>query len=114
MSHYFCSYLLDLFDLLPLEHRHKSPLTKNQHKPLNQPFPPMAKTKGKRNTTLKPGKRRPQVEQVTKTKQNKKDDEKTGKYSINEKARNSQDQINKEEISNLPETEIRIMIVKML
>ena len=36
------------------------------------------------------------------------------KYSTNERARNSQDQINKEETSNLPETEFRIMIVKML
>ena len=33
---------------------------------------------------------------------------------MKEKGRNSQDQINKEEISNLPEREFRIMIVKML
>ena len=33
---------------------------------------------------------------------------------MKEQGRNSQDQINKEEISNLPETEIRVMIVKML
>ena len=46
------------------DHRHKSPLTRNQNKPLNQPFPPGQKPKGIRNITLKPGKRRPQVEQV--------------------------------------------------
>ena len=33
---------------------------------------------------------------------------------MKEQGRNSQDQINKEEISNLPERELRIMIVKML
>jgi len=49
MSHYFCNCLLDL----PLEHRHKSPLTRSQHKPLNQPFPQREKPKGRRNTTLK-------------------------------------------------------------
>jgi len=47
MSHYFCNYLLELLDLLPLEHRHKSPLT-SQHKPLNISFPPRAKTKRKK------------------------------------------------------------------
>ena len=53
MSHYFCSYLFDLFDLLPVENRHKSPLTKNQHKPLNQPFPPRAKTRREKEYNLK-------------------------------------------------------------
>ena len=33
---------------------------------------------------------------------------------MKEQGRNSQDQINKEQISNLPEREFRIMIVKML
>ena len=33
---------------------------------------------------------------------------------MKEQGRNSQDQINVEEISNLPEREFRIMIVKML
>ena len=33
---------------------------------------------------------------------------------MKEQSRNSQDQINEEEISNLPEREFRIMIVKML
>ena len=49
MSHYFCNYLLGLLDLLPLEHRHKTSLTRSQHKPLNQPFPPRVKTKGKKD-----------------------------------------------------------------
>ena len=41
--------------------------------------------------------------------------ENTEKYTtMKEKGRNSQDQINKEEISNLPERGFRIMIVKML
>ena len=33
---------------------------------------------------------------------------------MKEQERNSQDQINEEEITNLPEREFRIMIVKML
>ena len=33
---------------------------------------------------------------------------------MKEQGRNSQDQINEEEISNLPEREFRIMIVKLL
>ena len=33
---------------------------------------------------------------------------------MKEQGRNSQDQVNKEEISNLPERKFRIMIVKML
>ena len=45
----------------------------------------------------------------------KKDNEKTEKYNTNEEhGRNSKDQINKEELSNLPKREFRIMIVKIL
>ena len=33
---------------------------------------------------------------------------------MKQQGRNSQDQLNKEEISNLPEREFRIMILKML
>ena len=36
------------------------------------------------------------------------------KTQMKEQGRHSQDQINKEEISNLPEKEFRIMIVKLL
>jgi len=67
MSHYSCNYLLDLLDLLPLEHRHKSPQTRSQHKLLNQSFPTRAKNK-RRTTTLKHGKKSPQVEQDRKKK----------------------------------------------
>jgi len=47
MSQCLCNYLLDLLDLLPLEHRQKSHLTKSQHKPLNKHFSPRAKIKRK-------------------------------------------------------------------
>ena len=40
------------------------------------------------------------------------DDEKT--TQMKEQGRNSQDQINEEEISNLPEKELRVTIVKMI
>ena len=61
MFQYFCNYLLDL---LPLEHRHKSPPTRNStNHPTNISLQGQ-KSKG----TLKPGKRRAQVEQVKKKK----------------------------------------------
>ena len=69
------------------------------------------KSKGRSNTTLKPGKRRPQLEQVRKKKMMKRQRNTT---QMKGQGRNSQDQINEEEISNLPEREFRIMIVKML
>ena len=40
------------------------------------------------------------------------DDEKT--TQMKEQGRNSQDQINEEDISNLPEKELRVTIVKMI
>ena len=58
-----------------LEHKHKSPLTRSQYKPLNQPFPPRAKAKRKKEYNPKACKRRPQVEQVRGK------NEKTEKYS---------------------------------
>ena len=60
---------------LTLEHKHKSPLTRSQYKPLNQPFPPRAKAKRKKEYNPKACKRRPQVEQVRGK------NEKTEKYS---------------------------------
>jgi len=69
------------------------------------------KSKGRNNTTLKPGKRRPQLEQVRKKKMMKRQRNTT---QMKGQGRNSQDQINEEEISNLPEREFRIMILKML
>ena len=59
------------------------------------------------NSTLKPG--RPQLEQVRKKKKMKRQ---RNTAQMKEQGRN-QDQINEEEISNLPEKEFRIMIVKM-
>ena len=35
-------------------------------------------------------------------------------YQMKEQDKNLQDQINEEEIGNLPETEFRVMIVKMI
>ena len=55
------------------------------------------------------------MEQVREKK--KRDDEKTRQRNtmqMKEHGRKSQDQINKEEINNLPEREFRMMIVKML
>ena len=48
MSHYFYNYLIDLLDFLPLEHRHKSPLTRSQHKTFNLPSTPREKAKRKK------------------------------------------------------------------
>ena len=82
MSHYFCNYLLNLLDLLPLEYRHKSPLTRNQHKLLKQNFPPRAKTKRKKEYN-------PEAWGKGDVKWSKleKNDEKAEKYSTNERAR---------------------------
>jgi len=49
MSQYFCNYLLYLLYLLPPGHRHKSTLTRKQHKLPNQHFPQRAKTKRKKD-----------------------------------------------------------------
>jgi len=109
-SHYFCNYLLGLLDLLPLEHRHKSPLTRNQHRPLNQPFPPRVKTKRKKEYNPKACKK-----EISRGASLKKKNEKTEKYStIKEQGGKSQNQTNEEEISNLSEREFRIVIVKLL
>ena len=49
--------------LLPVECKHKSHSTRSQHKQLNQPFPPRAKTKRKKEyDPKKPWQRRPQME----------------------------------------------------
>ena len=49
MSQYFCNYICDL---LPQEHRHKSPPERYKHKPLNQHFPPRAKIKRKKFSSV--------------------------------------------------------------
>ena len=57
------------------------------------------KPKGRKNSTLKPGKRRPQTQQVKK-----KNNEKAEKYYTNEEqTRNTEVQIREEEIGKLPE-----------
>ena len=66
------------------------------------------KPKGRKNSILKTWKRRPQTQWV------KKNNEKAEKYYTNEGTRNTEVQINEEEISDLPEKEFRIMIVKMI
>ena len=105
MSTYFCDYLLDL---LPLVHRHKSSLTRNKHKLLKQPFPPRAKTKGRRNTTQKVGERRPQTSKLESKQINKR----RNIAQMKEQGRISQDQINEEKIGKLPEKEFKVMTLK--
>ena len=68
------------------------------------------KPKGRRNTTIKSGKRRPQVDRVRKKMMRRQ----RNRAQMKEWGRNSQDQINEEEINNLPEREFRIVIVKVL
>ena len=58
--------------------------------------------KGRKNSTLKPGKRRPQTQRQRNTTQ------------MKEQTRNTEVQINEEEIGKLPEKELRIIIVKMI
>ena len=79
-SHYFCNYLLDL---LPLQHRYKSPLTRSQHKPLLQPFPPRAKTKMKKEYNRKAWEK----ETSHRAKWGGGGNKKTEKYSTNERTR---------------------------
>ena len=67
------------------------------------------KPKGRGNTTLKPGEMRPQEEQVKKKKRKKRQ---RNTAQMKEQDRNSQDQINKEEISNLSGREFRIICSK--
>ena len=77
--------------------------TRNQHKPFNQLFPPRAKIKRKKEYNPKAWIKE------TSSGASYKNDEKTEKYRTTERtSRNSQEQI-----SNLPERELRIMIVKM-
>ena len=114
MSHYFCSYLFDLFDLLPVENRHKSPLTKKSTQTTQPTFPSKGKNQREEEYNPKAWEKKTSSGASYEKKKEKKKIMKRQKYSTNERARNSQDQINKEETSNLPETEFRIMIVKML
>ena len=62
----------------------------------------------RKNSTLKPGERRLQTQKVTKK------NEKAEKYYANDGTRNTEFQINEEEIGKLPEKEFRIIVVKMI
>ena len=67
------------------------------------------KPKGRKNSTLKPGKRRPQTQKVKKIRKRQRNT-----INMKEQTRNSKLQINQEEIGKLPEKEFTIMIVKMI
>ena len=58
---------------------------------------------------LKPGKRRPQTQYIKKVMKRQ-----INTTQIKEQTRNTEIQINEEEIGKLPEKEFRIMIVKMI
>ena len=60
--------------------------------------------------SLKPGKRRPQTQYVKK----KKDKRQRDTTQIKGQTRNTEVQINEEEMGKLPEKEFRIMIIKMI
>ena len=64
--------------------------------------------KGRKNSTVKPGKRRPQT-----NKQKRKERQKNT-TQVKEQSINTEVQINEEEIVKLPEKEFRIMRVKMI
>ena len=70
-----------------------------------------AETKIKKNSTLKPGKRRPQPGKSKLKKIMKKQRNTT---QLKDQTRNTEVQINEEEIGKLPEKVFRIMIVKMI
>ena len=66
------------------------------------------KPKGRKNSSLKPGERRPQTQKVKKKKKKKRQRNTT---QMKEQTRNTEVQMNEEEIGQLPEKEFRIMIV---
>ena len=67
------------------------------------------KPKGRKSSTLKPGKRRPQTQYIKK-----KMKKQRNTTQMKEQTRNTEVQINEEEIGELPEKEFRITIVKMI
>ena len=68
------------------------------------------KPKGRKNSTLKPGKRKPQTQLIKKIIMKRQ----RNATQIKEQTRNTEVQINEEEIQKLPEKEFRIMIVRMI
>ena len=85
-------------------HTHKTKLTQTTGPTLGRQKP-----KGRKNSTLKPGKRRPQTQLVKKIMKRKRNS-----IQMKEQTRNTEIQVNEEEIGKLPEKEFRIMIVKMI
>ena len=71
------------------------------------------KPKGRKNSTLKPGKRRLQTHTHTHTHTHKRKRQRHT-AQMKEQTRNTEVQINEEEIGKLPKTEFRIIIVKMI
>ena len=67
------------------------------------------KPKGRKNSVLKSGKRRPQTQLVKKKMKRQRNI-----TQMKEQTRNTEIQINKEEIGKLPEKEFRIMRVKVI
>ena len=67
------------------------------------------KPKGRKTSTLNPGKRRPQTQSLKK-----KVKRQRNTTQMKEQTRNTEVQINEEEIGKLPEKEFRIMTVKMI
>ena len=67
------------------------------------------KPKGRKNSTLKPGERRPQTQKIKK-----KMNRQRNTTQMKERTRNTEVQINEEEIGKLPGKEFRTMIIKMI
>ena len=68
------------------------------------------KSKGKKNSTSKPGKRRPQTQYIKKIIVKRQ----RNTTQMKEHTRNTEVLINEEKISKLPEKKFRIMIVKVI
>ena len=68
------------------------------------------KQKGRNNSTLKPGKRKPQTQLIKKIIMKRQ----RNATQMKEQTRNTEVQINEEEIGKLPEKEFRIIIIKMI
>jgi len=89
--------------------QHKSHPIWSLHKPLNQPQEGRHK-KERKNSTLKPGKGNLKQNKLKK----KKVKRQRNTAQMKEQTRNTEVQVNEEEIGKLPEKEFRIMIVKMI
>ena len=92
------------------ENRHKSPQPGNLHYVLIQSHPQGQTPKLIGAMTFQPSERRPQTELIKQTAVTK-----TRKHEAEkDKDKNSQDQTTEEELSSLPEKQLRVIIVKMI